>query len=261
MNDGQIAANNSLVSAGSLSSDYGLACYSADASTNTIGEWRFPDGRRVDRETGDQQQLLFAHNQIGRVTLQIRDNRPFPSNLEGIYSCLIPDENSFLRTLYAGLYSTTNYDNSGELFSSKFTSLATNSSMFGFAAGRTIASPVEFQLLSHASAYPPIFTLTCISTAFPPTTLEWSLNGSPLDLSSNSFSSSQQMRDASSSTYYNILTVSGASVGRYSCSVANDRGTNSANITVNGRKSIMCYIISESLCITFLHRSIWCSDY
>lgn len=114
LNDGQILANNSLVSSGSLSSDYGLACYSADETTNTIGDWFSPNGRRVERETGDQQQVLFAHNQIGRVTLQIRDNRPFPSDLEGIYSCLIPDENSVLRTLYVGLYSPTNYQNSGK---------------------------------------------------------------------------------------------------------------------------------------------------
>ena len=114
---GSIVANNSLLSSGNLSSDYGLACYSAEQSTNEIGEWLFPDGSRVERDTGDQQQLLYAHNQIGRVTLQIRDNRPFPSNLEGIYTCLIPDENSVLRTLYTGLYSTTNYDNSGKLLS------------------------------------------------------------------------------------------------------------------------------------------------
>ena len=114
LNHGQILANNSLVSSDRLSSDYGLACYSADDTTRTIGEWLFPDGRRVERETGDQQQVLFAHNQIGRVTLQIRDNRPFPSVLEGIYSCLIPDENSVLRTLHVGLYSPTNYQNSGK---------------------------------------------------------------------------------------------------------------------------------------------------
>ena len=105
-----------------------------------------------------------------------------------------------------------------------------------FVAGPTIPSPVEYRLLSHPYAYPPIFTVTCISTTFPPTTLEWRLNGSPLDLSSNTFSSSQQLRDAASSTYHNILTVSGASVGQYSCSVSNDRGANAANITVNGRK-------------------------
>lgn len=112
--DGRILANNSLISSGSLSSDYGLACYSADHRTNTIGQWMFPNGIRVERETGDQQQLLYAHNQIGRVTLQIRDNRKFPSDLEGVYSCLIPDETGTERTLYAGLYSTTSYNNSGE---------------------------------------------------------------------------------------------------------------------------------------------------
>ena len=113
LNEGQILPNNSLISAGSLSSRYGLACYSVDERSNTIGEWRFPDGRRVGSETNDQVQVLFAHTQIGRVTLQIREGRQFPSTLEGVYSCLIPDENGIVRTLYAGVYSTDNYDNSG----------------------------------------------------------------------------------------------------------------------------------------------------
>ena len=115
--NGQILPNNSLISTSSLSSDSGLACYSADASSNTIGEWRFPAGGRLDRDMNDQQQLVFAHNQIGRVTLQIRDNRPFPSTLEGMYNCLIPDETGTVRTLYAGVYSTISYDNSGEQLS------------------------------------------------------------------------------------------------------------------------------------------------
>ena len=114
LNDGRILANNSLISSGSLSADYGLACYSADQTANAIGQWVFPNGIRVERETGDQQQLLYAHNQIGQVTLQIRDNRAFPSDLEGVYRCLIPDETETERTLYAGLYSTTSYSNSGE---------------------------------------------------------------------------------------------------------------------------------------------------
>ena len=108
---------------------------------------------------------------------------------------------------------------------------------FLLAAGPVLASPVEFSLLSHFYDYPPTFSINCISTAFPPAQLRWRLNGSPLDTSASiSFSSSQQLRDAVTSTYHNILTVSGAIGGQYSCSVSNDRGTNSANITVNGRK-------------------------
>ena len=105
-----------------------------------------------------------------------------------------------------------------------------------YLADGPIVATSAFHLLSHDHHYPPTFTLTCTTMAFPPTTLTWTLNGSSLDLSTNnSFSSAQQLRDARSSTYDNILTVSGAEVGDYNCSVSNDRGARSANITVKGR--------------------------
>ena len=112
---GGILSNNTLISVDSLSLRYGLVCFSVGGTTDDIGQWRFPDGRRIDRDRGDQQQLVFAHNQISRVTLQSRDNgRPFPPDLEGVYSCLIPDQNGTERTLYAGVYSSTTYGNSGK---------------------------------------------------------------------------------------------------------------------------------------------------
>ena len=97
-----------------------------------------------------------------------------------------------------------------------------------------MAAPVEFQLLSGVYEYPPTFIINCSSTVSPPTTLEWTFNGLPVDLTSSSFSSSQQLRNAVSSTYDNILTVAGARAGQYSCSVSNDRGAYSGNITVEG---------------------------
>lgn len=110
---GRSLPNNSLISASSLDFRYGLACYSADSSTDTIGEWRFPDGNKVEVETLNQEQAVFAHNQIGRVTLQLRTVHQFTSNLEGVYTCLIPDEFGTERALHAGVYSASGYANSG----------------------------------------------------------------------------------------------------------------------------------------------------
>lgn len=111
---GRLLPNNTLISADSLTSTYGLACYSANTQSNTIGEWRFPDGSLVGGEnSNDQDQVLFRHQQIGRVTLQIREGRQLTPSLEGVYTCRIPDETGTERTLYAGVYTAANYVNSG----------------------------------------------------------------------------------------------------------------------------------------------------
>ena len=105
---------NALISDDSLSSTYGLACYSPVTNSNTIGEWRFPNGDIVGENTNDQEQVLFIHRQLGRVTLQIREGRQFTSALEGVYTCTIPDETGAVRTLYAGVYTAASYASSGK---------------------------------------------------------------------------------------------------------------------------------------------------
>ena len=85
-----------------------------------IGEWIFPDGTRVNSETLDPEQVVFAHNQLGRVTLQARAGRQFSSALEGVYSCLIPDEIGAVRTLHAGVYSANTYNNLGSYLAACF---------------------------------------------------------------------------------------------------------------------------------------------
>ena len=78
---GRLVQNNSVISGSSLAYRHGLACYSSVDRNNMIGEWKFPDGSGVGRETADSQQVLFAHHQIGRVTLQVREGQQFTSQL------------------------------------------------------------------------------------------------------------------------------------------------------------------------------------
>ena len=111
---GRLLQNNTLISGNSLTSTYGLACYSANTQSNTIGGWRFPNGDEVGGENrNDPEQVVFGHQQFGQVTLQIREGRQFISSFEGVYTCMIPDETGTVRTLYAGVYTADNYTNSG----------------------------------------------------------------------------------------------------------------------------------------------------
>ena len=111
--NGRQVQNNSVISGNSLAYRHGLACYTSVDDTNTVGEWIFPDGREVSAETIDSQQVLFAHRQLGRVTLQIKTGQQFTRQFEGVYTCLIPDETGTTRTLLAGIYSASTYDSLG----------------------------------------------------------------------------------------------------------------------------------------------------
>lgn len=92
-----------------------------------------------------------------------------------------------------------------------------------------------FHLLTALSFQPPSFVLNCTTTHTPPTTVTWTRNGGTLDSNSPLYSMSQVLRNATSTTYNNLLTVQGSREGEYSCTVSNDRGSLSANFSVVGK--------------------------
>ena len=96
-------------------------------------------------------------------------------------------------------------------------------------AGPAIASPLELDIVTPLFHYPPTFTVTCLTTLTPPTTLTWSQDGAPLN------NTAQVLIDGLSSRYANILTVSEDAPGLYSCTAGNTRGAASLNITIQGQ--------------------------
>ena len=82
--------------------------------------------------------------------------------------------------------------------------------------GPNITGGVQFQLLTPTNVDPPVFQLTCTSTSSPPTTVQWTTNGSPV---SGNYASSQIVTDRPTSTYNNTLTVTGRAPGMYTCNV------------------------------------------
>ena len=74
---------------------------------------------------------------------------------------------------------------------------------------------VQFQLLTPTNVDPPVFQLTCISTSSPPTTVQWTINGSPV----NGGNYASFVTDRPTSTYNNTLTVTGRTPGMYTCTV------------------------------------------
>ena len=81
-------------------------------------------------------------------------------------------------------------------------------------------------------------TLTCVSTGSPATTVSWVKDGVPLSIDGSTYQLTQTITDRVSSTYSNVLTVSETAptgiAGTYTCTVSNDLGSESINLTVVG---------------------------
>ena len=94
-----------------------------------------------------------------------------------------------------------------------------------------ITGPLQFCLQTTPTADPPVFTLTCVSTGGPATTVTWIRDGAAA-----TGVTSQTVTDMMTATYNNTLTVTGRLPGNYTCSVTNVRTAQpaTASLTVAG---------------------------
>ena len=81
--------------------------------------------------------------------------------------------------------------------------------------GPNIDDGIQFELKTAPNVDPPVFQFTCTSSTAPATTVQWSMDGSPV----SGGSSSQIVTDTVEATYINELTVTGRQSGTYNCTV------------------------------------------
>ena len=83
----------------------------------------------------------------------------------------------------------------------------------------------------------PQFTLTCISTSGPATTVTWTRSGEVVG------DTKTVLNNRMNAQYTHTLTVTGRLVGLYTCTVGNNKpSTASANITIEGITCMLtCY--------------------
>ena len=108
---------------------------------------------------------------------------------------------------------------------------------------------VTLTVQSDLNGASPQFTLTCISTGGPATTVTWTRDSGML-------TGSSVLNDTETAQYTHTLTVTGRLHvgGLYTCTVANDKPSkDSATYTVQGAHS--AYIDCEFLC------SVWILSY
>ena len=93
----------------------GLWCQSANNGSD-IGVWYYPNGTQVPLFTGafdntSTPSPLFSMRFNGQIALARREGL---SGIEGLYTCIIPDENGVNQTLVVGVYRTNTYNNNSK---------------------------------------------------------------------------------------------------------------------------------------------------
>ena len=91
-----------------------LWCQSANNNTN-IGTWYYPNGTEVPLFDGDftdssAPSPVFSKRFSGQIALARRAGL---AGYEGLYKCIIPDENDVNRTLLVGVYTDSGYNSNG----------------------------------------------------------------------------------------------------------------------------------------------------
>ena len=125
----------------------------------------------------------------------------------------------------------------------------------------SISEPISFSQVELFDPLNPVFTLTCVSTGGPATTVTWTRDGETVSYDDYHVLS-QTVTDIMGSTCSNVLTVTGREPGSYQCAVANDRGSASSQpLTVQGKSSLVyikhvqsLYIFILPLYLCFLQR-------
>ena len=117
-------------------------------------------------------------------------------------------------------------------------------------------APVSVVSLQRTTGHSPNFTLNCTSMGSPATTVIWRKDEMVLS-SGGQYEMIQTLQDGVTATYNNILVVSGtpsALLGVYSCSILNEIGTATRNITINGECSAYLSWLTTSISSIFYER-------
>ena len=92
-----------------------LWCQSANSGSD-IGLWYYPNGTQVPLFTKNLDQYndispVFSKRFTGQIALAKKAS--ILGNYEGLYTCIIPDENGVNQTLVAGAYGNSAYSSNG----------------------------------------------------------------------------------------------------------------------------------------------------
>lgn len=97
--------NNSILETDSGGRISPLLCLSG-SNMSTVGEWLSPEGRNLAAVPNDPFDIMFGGNP-GQLLIETpTSNPPIMTSHEGVYTCVIPDENGDSQDLHIGIYLT-----------------------------------------------------------------------------------------------------------------------------------------------------------
>ena len=139
--------------------------------------------------------------------------------VQGVYTCLSTDNTGNKRTLTIGIYE----ENGG-----KYVHKSTNNviSLPLWLAGEVeVTEEIGFTLISELTAEQPQFTLTCISTGGPATTVTWTRDSTTITGGTETV-----LDDLETAQYTHTLTLTGRLAGAYRCTVSNSIPSTSSTV-------------------------------
>ena len=190
-----------------------LLCHTNSA--NSGGNWHTPNGYRVSNANVPG----FTRNRDPMVVrLKKRTGTGTPP--QGIYQCSIQDAESTPQTLYVGLYNS----GGGNVI---FMFLALPNCFFPsiYSGHLTLSGNMTFTSKTDNS-----FTLTCISTGGPPTTVSWTRDSTTVITEGTE----TVLNDGVMAKFTHTLLVTDRRAGLYRCAIANEVSSVSAELTVQG---------------------------
>ena len=216
---GQNLTNNSYVNITEImnSSDGSIQCRSelqncCQTAGNLTGSWSFPNGSELLSSSSGHS--IFQGRGDMRAELRRRNNANTPV---GIYCCRIAynsSDPSVKETLCAGIY-YNDHDQQG----------------VPIGAGKVeICSEMTLTVNSDLNGDSPQFTLTCISTGGPATTVTWTRDSTTV----TEGTLQTVLNDTMTALYIHTLTQIGRKHGKYNCTVNNQVSNTSASYTVQG---------------------------
>ena len=206
------------------------------------GDWHAPDGTVLPTTSAPVTQQLTYH----RINLLNHNS----GAMSGIYHCSIAVSTESNESVYVGLYSSGGEGRASEvvLYSKQmyFTYCC-------FCTGDvTIPVGMIFSEDSDIDGENPRFTLTCISTGGPATTVTWTRDSEAVS------GGMTMLDDRMTAQYTHTLIVRGRLGGRYQCSVVNNKpSSDTAQLTVEGTlhnhstqfPHIMCLCVVVHICL------------
>jgi hypothetical protein len=217
-----VIQNNSIVQISAPGTVGQLQCISA-SRLNNIGQIVAPNRNDITNHPS----IVTTGNITDPGFLSL-DFTSLTRSDQGVYTCIIPDENGVQQYLHFGIY----YGRLNGKYRMK-------SSCLGFfhfpPPSAALPRVISLQHVVDSNAS---LALNCTSTGSPAANVIWRKDGASL-FNNTTYEATEVLRDGITATYDNLLYVSGSPselVGRYSCIVHDSFGRNSetATIQVNG---------------------------